>query len=253
MEAVGVDRALIDALPRPVHTLPDGTRRFSNSYAEGAAERYPGIFVSTTKYDPGAADIEDLVAATRSAPGVLAIRAPIVSEDDARALKSGGYDRMLEAAQHHDVPMMFFISAYLELADTIARRFPKLQIIVDHYGMPQPPLRERDDPPFRALSVLLGLAECPNIAVKLIGAPALSLQPYPYRDTWEPTRKIIDEFGPERLMWGSDLTRFRGMFPYADLLSFVKHGEWLSDEEKEWLFGKALRSVMRWPMHQPNN
>jgi predicted TIM-barrel fold metal-dependent hydrolase len=246
MEAVGVAAAVLDGLPSVAHRLGDGTARYSNRYAEEAATKYPGVFGSMAKLDPRSPDIESLVEGVRQRPGVVGLRLTISTDDEVQALTTGDYDAMFAAAQSHKVCVSLFVSRQLDLAYDLVRRFPDLQIIIDHLGLPQPPLRELDSPPFAKLPVLLGLAEYANVAVKLIGGPAYSLEPYPYRDVWPALRQVVDAFGCQRVMWGSDLTRLRGLYTYADLLGFVLHTDWLTEAEKEWVLGKTLRTVFRW-------
>ena len=81
--------------------------------------------------------------------------------------------------------------------------------------------------------------------------PALSKEPFPYRDVNPVLREIVDAFGADRLMWASDTTRFRGRigigrfqnpatlgdYPgkhtYAESLLFIRENEVLSRAEKE--------------------
>jgi hypothetical protein len=47
-------------------------------------------------------------------------------------------------------------------------------------------------------------------------------------------------------MWGSDFTRNRGVFHYADWVHFLRDTTRLSDRDKEQLFGLTLRRVYNW-------
>jgi L-fuconolactonase len=54
---------------------------------------------------------------------------------------------------------------------------------------------------------VLALAAHDNIRMKISGACTLSHQPFPYNDIWDPVIRIIDAFGFDRCMWGTDWTR----------------------------------------------
>src|SRR5215472_8441552 len=52
-----------------------------------------------------------------------------------------------------------------------------------------------------------GLAAYPNVRVKISGACTLAREAFPYDDIWDPVLRIIDAFGIDRCMWGTDWTR----------------------------------------------
>lgn len=83
------------------------------------------------------------------------------------------------------MPVCVFAPAILRELGGLAAALPDLQLVVDHLGLPQPPLVPPDRPePFGRLPELLSLARRPNVAVKLTGAPTLSRQRYPFADLW---------------------------------------------------------------------
>ena len=65
--------------------------------------------------------------------------------------------------------------------------------------------------PWADLPKLLALAAYPNVRVKISGACTLSREAFPYDDIWDPVLRIIDAFGIDRCMWGTDSTRTSGM------------------------------------------
>ncbi len=95
--------------------------------------------------------------------------------------------------------------------------------------------------------------------VKFCGAPTLSKEPFPFKDVWPNLHRIIDAFGPERLMWGSDFTRMRwvpvtgGLAPrsqwwlYSDCLDYLRDTNEISTSDKEQILGGTIRRVLRWP------
>ena len=45
------------------------------------------------------------------------------------------------------------------------------------------------------------------MAVKASGAPSYSSSPYPYANIHDYLHQIYDAFGPDRMFWGTDITR----------------------------------------------
>jgi len=237
MDAVGVDVAL----------LRDGDHEY-------AATTYPRRFVSCAHFDPKAPNLEELVAQARSGPGVLATVLSLFNAEKAKDFQVGVFQPLLAAAEKHALPVFVWVwnerphlTIGLDSVALIARKHPDLQLIVDHCGLPQPPAFKLDDPPFARLPELIDLAQYPNVALKWSGAPSYSKEPYPYRDLWPPMHQVIRAFGPERMIWGSNLTRFATMFRYSELLDYLRYSDEISESEKTWILGGSLRRVLRWP------
>lgn len=88
----------------------------------------------------------------------------------------------------------------LPAAVTAARAVPELTMVLDHLGGPPAGSgRDGEDGPWAA--AIRGLAALPNVTCKLSGAhttppDASDLRPY--------YQTVLDAFGPDRLMFGSD-------------------------------------------------
>ena len=253
MDAVGVDAVLLDPL---------GDYR----WAEYAAQQFPARFGSVRYVDPDAPDLDEQVARLRSRPGGLAVRVLVTSTlsgDNRARFEAGGFDSVFGSCERHEVPAFVFVGGEAGLVESVARAYPGLTLVVDHLAIPQPPVQAADDPPFARLPNLLALAKFPNVAVKVTGAPCLSLEPYPYRDLWPHLHRIVDAFGPERVMWGSDIHRIHGRigwhvrYPtaythsrrhtYAEALGYLLHTEELGPADKEQIVGATIRRLLRWP------
>jgi len=183
---------------------------------------------------------------------------------EVRRLQAGKWDPIFAACERHQVPLFVFITGALSQLVGVVSRYPNLKLIVDHLGLRQPPLDNAEDPPFKSMAQLLDLAKFPNVYVKLCGLPALSKEPYPYKDVLPQLRRIVDAFGADRLMWASDTTRFAGRisigrfqnprtlgpYPgkhtYAESLHFIRDSEVLTLPEKEAILGGTVRAVLGW-------
>ena len=86
--------------------------------------------------------------------------------------------------------------------------------MIDHLGLLQPFRPPVPADVWADLPKLLDLARFPNVRVKVSGACTMSHQPFPYDDIWQPVLRVIDAFGLDRCMWGTDWTRTIKMLTY---------------------------------------
>lgn len=247
MDAVGVDAAVISPPPAYHVRTPGGFHRYSSAYAQASVRRYPGRFAYVSHYDHRDPDIANLVADTRARQNSLGLRVVVRSPEEWSDFHAGRFEALFSAAEHYQVPIMLFVSGHVAQAGGVARAHPDLQLIIDHLGIRQPPWMKRDPEPFQDLPKLLELTRYPNVAVKVTGAPALSREPYPFSDLWPHLLRIVDAFGPERLMWGTDITRVRSLCTYAEALGYFRYSKELSEGDKTLMLGGTLRRIMRWP------
>ena len=264
MNAIGVDGALLFPVDTAwsLHAAAAAPGKFGivlpfapGGELEGYSRPEDGIRV-----DPLDPDIERMVAEYAANPGVVGCRIM-----DRRTLieplkprtNLDLFGRALDACAAARMPVFMSCADDLGVPGEVARTFPKLTVVVDHLGIPQPPVYSRDDPPLRRMPQLLGLASFDNLLVKISGFPTLSQVGYPFDDLWPPLRRLVDEFGADRLMWGSDIARifgksgfhhrfpgaegdFPGKHVYAESLFFVRECPTLSETEKEWLLGRTV-------------
>ena len=103
--------------------------------------------------------------------------------------------------------------------------------MIDHLGLLQPyeppPLAE----PWADLPKLLALAAYPNVAGENQRGLHVVAEPFPYNDIWDPVLRIIDAFGIDRCMWGTDWTRTSGMLTYEQGVAPFRNTDRLSDSE----------------------
>lgn len=89
---------------------------------------------------------------------------------------------------------------YAQQAGEAIRAFPGCKVLIDHLAEPHmgTPVE---------FAHVLDLARLPNVYMKLSGLNHFSTdEPY-YRDARPFTRRVIQEFGPDRLVWGSGSPR----------------------------------------------
>ena len=175
------------------------------------------------------------------------------SAEEVAALESGAYDALFDIAQDVGLPVCIFVPGHVELLPRYLRKYPRLQLVLDHLGigMPgHPPGRSETeqarttDPAY--LDEVLKLAEFANLAIKISHAPMLlRAGAYPFEAVRPHLRRLIEAYGVERLMWASDAT-IMPHWPWADLLNYLRLDTELSDGEKAWLLGRTARKVFAW-------
>lgn len=247
MDSVGVDAALVFA---------------RQEYMDACVARYPDRFAGALTFDFLAPDLEDQVAHFRERPGMLAGRNLVGNARDATLrpeFNEGKFERLYAAAEKHNVPLFFSTHGHAHVMASVAEAHPGLTMVIDHLGVSQSPVSPPRDDPWDRLPGLLGLARYPNVHVKFSGAPVLSREPFPHHDVWPFLHQIINAFGPQRLMWGTDFTRLRwipvvgGLAPrdqwhlYSDSVNYLRDTTEISQSDKEQLFSGTIRRVLRWP------
>jgi L-fuconolactonase len=251
MDAVGIAGAVVV-----------GARDFCTVAVESYGDRYAGV---VQLEDGDRPDVGEVVEELRSTPGIVGLRLKLASPFGAGnmpLLRDGAYEPCFRAAAERGLPVCAFLSGQLDEAAKIAQRHPDLILVLDHLGLMPPPAVPVTGDLLDPLPDVLELGRYPNVVVKLTAAPALSMSGYPYRDVWPAVERLIDAFGPERLLWGSDVTRVRGALSgetvaglehsYGELLSYIKCSEELEESTKSLLLGGALERWFRWtPSPQP--
>jgi L-fuconolactonase len=128
----------------------------------------------------------------------------------------------------------------------IAQTYPGAQLAVDHLGLAPAPSIPAGPTPFAELPAVLALARYENVAMKLTGAPVLSLEPFPFRDLWPHLHRMVEAFGPERLMWGTDWTRATRLVAYDELVRYFTETDELGPTDKELILGQSCRRIFKW-------
>ncbi len=237
MDAVGVDAAII------VSTF--NLYRYDPSYALEVYRTYPDRFRVVRPIDVTDPAIDESVGEWARTPGAVGVR--IMLRDE---LPSDPADprvnRAFAAAGKQSLPVNFLCWGRLDHGTELVRRNPDTVIVIVHLGLVQPnappPLAE----PWADLPKLLALAAHENVRVKISGACTLSRGPFPYDDIWDPVLRIIDAFGIDRCMWGTDWTRTSGMLSYEQGVAPFRDTARLSATDKASLMGGTLEKVYKW-------
>jgi L-fuconolactonase len=157
--------------------------------------------------------IDDVVRKFAVTPGARGIR---IRMRDGLPMDADhpGLNRAFAAAPKYGLPVNLLCWGILDKALPHIQRHRDTVIVIDHLGLLQPARPPVPAEVWADLPKLLALAQYENVRVKISGACTMSHQQFPYDDIWEPVLRIIDAFGLNRCMWGTDWTRTIGMLSY---------------------------------------
>ena len=237
MDAVGVDAAVM--------VSSFNLYKFDPSYALEVYAKYPDRFRVVTPIDATDPAIDDVVAKWAATPGARGVRI-ILREGMPMDPEHPGLDRAFRAAARHGLPVNFLCWGRLDLGARIIRRHPDTVIVIDHLGLLQPARPPVPADVWRELPALLDLAKCPNARVKVSGACTMTHRPFPYDDIWDNVARVVDAFGLDRCMWGTDWTRTIGMLTYEQGVAPFRMTNRFTAEEKAKLMGGTLEKVYKW-------
>ncbi|MAE61316.1 MAG: amidohydrolase [Planctomycetaceae bacterium] len=145
-----------------------------------------------------------------------------------------GYDKMFTAAADHNLPLSFLgpLDAVDEI-DAMCARFPDAPLILDHLLG----LGLNDNFTDDNCARLLRLAEHPRVTVKFGPIHAMGSRQRPFLDVLPILRRVVDAFGPQRIMYESDsggpilMSDPDKDFP-AEVALIRDHADFLSDADK---------------------
>jgi predicted TIM-barrel fold metal-dependent hydrolase len=125
-----------------------------------------------------------------------------------------------------------------------AEQFPELPIILDHCGYISPGF----NPPEPNLAPVLALARYPNVYAKLTFLGTASRQAYPFADVHWMVRAIVNAFGADRCMFGSNFptAQYNPKLTYRQTVTLCSEELPLTADERRWILGETAAKLWRW-------
>jgi L-fuconolactonase len=151
------------------------------------------------------------------------------------------------AVERLQIPVMLLAAGErIALVKKVLERHPDAVIIMDHFGTTIGDLNEIN--PWAYQDKVLELAQFRNVYGKLSALPLNTLEPFPYPSQTPFIRKAYDVFGPQRLAWGTDASRFRRS-SYKEAVDHMLHTiDFLTEGDKEWIMGRTIATALKWPV-----
>jgi predicted TIM-barrel fold metal-dependent hydrolase len=243
MGAAGVDDAVVVGYP-----ITDWT---DNWYTVKAATEYDRLY-GIAMVDQFAPDAADTLRTLMSHDGVLGFRLGAVCPYDEMWERFDYEETWLrdtieeetfwEAAVETDAVVQIMAhTSQLDQALELVEAYPELRYTFDHFAH-----ADAGDDPDESFAGFEPLAEYDNVTVKISEIAHLSNEGYPYEDAFDHVRWILDAFGRERVLWGSDFPNvshpeFGGM-TYGETRSWLAEVPFLSDADRRYLVDDASRS-----------
>ncbi len=236
MDEGGVDAAVIH---------PPSWDPGSVEMAFEAVRNYPGRFAIMGSVPLDKAHSRPLIAKWRDQPGMLGLRYTFLSDPARQWVEDGTLDWLWAAAEDAGVPIAALATDSLAAFGRIAERHPGLRLTIDHLGGRGGNTTLKDAEAMTHIPELLALAKHPNVAVKATGAPGYSSEAYPFPAMHPYLRQIYDAFGPDRMFWGTDITKMPCSWRQC-VEMFTEGLPWLSDQDKRLVMGEAICAWWGW-------
>ena len=239
MDRVGVQRTLLVA---------PGWEGPRNDLVVDAALRWPDRFGAIARLaldDPAAAaTLPSLVAD----PGVRSLRA-VFYRSTAPWLDDGTAEWFWPAAEAAGLPVSIYAPGRYDAVARIAAAHPSTRFLIDHLGIDA---AVHDGAITSAIDGVVGLADLPNVAVKVSSLPSFvsDVDRFPFPSLHAPIRRVIEAFGAHRAFWGSDLSRLTCTYEEQRDL-FLHHLPFLSGDDLAMVMGRGLCEWLGWAVPSP--
>jgi predicted TIM-barrel fold metal-dependent hydrolase len=124
--------------------------------------------------------------------------------------------------------------------DQLVGELPDLRVVLDHCLYPE---TGRDLEPI--LAQVVKMSRRKNLQAKLTFLPTGTKAGYPCAEMHEPCRRIIDAFGPERCIWGSDFPceLWTPQVTYAEHLKIFTDALGLNEQARTQILGETARRL----------
>lgn len=236
MDANGVQAAVL---------VPPSWNGWDNQYSLDAAVAQPTRFGVMGRFDITLPDAQDRLRRWRDQPGMLGVRVFLVGEPWMRLIEDDGHDWFWAISAETALPVMSTIPGNIAAFGPVLERHPTLRLIIDHAG--RHPRGPKDDAAWDDVDQLHALAKFENVSVKVSSLPSFTTQGYPFEQLHPHVRRLVESFGPERLLWGSDVTRLDSTYD-ENIRLFTEALDFLSEDGKSWIMGRAAMKALDWQL-----
>lgn len=209
---------------------------FDNSYVADAVARYPQRCTGVGSIDMLAPDAVAVASSwiERGITGLRIFTGGSTKKVDASTLDDPRSYPVWELMSERGLSICVQTNATgIPATIALAKRFPKVPIILDHFGRPD----IAGGPQFAAAAPLFSLAACPNVYLKLTPV-VLQRVAECGADVHALMAKVVAEFGAKRIAWGSNWPNSPGSM--AEHVANAKAAlVKLSTEDQEWILGRT--------------
>jgi L-fuconolactonase len=245
MDRIGIDESVVVTTP----LYGRGVR--ANEYTMRSIEAHPNRL-----YGVGLVDFmqeaDELRASLRRVMGhdrILGVRMhaafeyaeiPSVEDPEASWILESRLEPVFDELADSDNALFVFPKAQqLSMVAQLSETYPDVSVIVDHMGWPDGATAP-DELPWSDFQRISGTE---NTYVKISSLPRSATTEWPYTDLHGYVRNLIEWFGPERLMLGSDYPWMDDWASYESCLSWVEEVEFLSAKDLSFLTHRTFERL----------
>ncbi len=212
--------------------------RFDNRYICDSAKAAPDWTAGVCTLDPDDRHSPGVLAQFAREYGVRGMRS--IPAADGR-LDHPGVRALWKTATDQGIVINVLIGPEkADQADRMLAGFPRLQVVLDHC------LNLKAGPDLDStLEKVLHLSQRPNLHAKLTFIPTGSVAGFPCADMHDACLKVIDAFGPERCVWGSDFPSklWTPKVSYAEHLKIFREVLPLKSAAREQILGETAKRL----------
>jgi predicted TIM-barrel fold metal-dependent hydrolase len=231
------------------HTRPVGITRvvliqmsyygFDNRYMLDVLRQHPGVFSAVAVIDKDVRARETMLELRQQ--GVRGFRIQPGNRSPSNWLDGDGFRAMWQYGAEEGMAMCPLIQPkYLPAVGRMCEKLPETSVVIDHVGLVGSSGAVEKD-----LDSLCDLAKHKHVHVKLSAFYALGRKKPPYHDLAPTFRRVVDAFGPERLLWASDgpYQMMKG-HTLRDSIDLIRSGlDFLSDSDRDWILRRTAERV----------
>jgi L-fuconolactonase len=245
MDATGVDESVI------VTTPAYGRGPRANEYTMRAIESHPDRLygVGLMGFRDPAETLRESVRRVVGHDRMLGVRmhapfkyAEIPTELDRTAdwIADDALEPVWDELARQDASLFIFPKAQqLSLVAELAADHPDVPVVVDHMAWPD----ETTDPNEPPWTDFEAVADVSNTYVKVSSLPRSAEGSWPYPDLHGYVRNLLEWFGADRLMLGSDYPWMDSWASYRECLSWIEACEFVSAKDLSSLSYRTFDSV----------
>ena len=211
--------------------------QYDNSYMLDTIRNFPDVFRGVAVIDENHEPEKEMRRLAR-----LGVRGFRISPRGQGWLDSPGMTTMWEVGAKDGLSMCHLVDPdALPSIHRMCRKFPETPVVIDHFARIGADGLIRD----QYVQELCRLAVHKRTAVKVSAFYALGKKQAPYVDLVPMIRRLLDAFGPERLMWATDCPfQVQNGHTYKDSISLVlDHLDFLSKSDRQWMLRKTAERI----------
>jgi L-fuconolactonase len=230
MRANGVERTV---LIQVIYYLWD------NSYLLSVLKRYPHLFHGVCRVNPQDPAAPDHLSRLTE-EGCHGVRLSPAAGPAGDWIRGPLMPPLWRRCSELKVPMTILTTAP-RLPDLVPliEANPELTVVIDH--MADCPVDRPD-----LLKLLLDLARYPTVYVKISDLWIIGKQPYPYLDSQDQARRVMESFGSNRVMWSTNWPVSLKELPYAKIVELYRgHLNFVTPEEHREILSGTVQRI--WP------